>query len=120
MYRDKRFQFVRRRAKYKNVPQDEGGYTYHSKKEAKYARDLDIRLRAGEIAKWERQVKVELFGEHGSHICDYHVDFCITHNDGHLEYAEVKGFETRDWKIKWRLFEDKMSGCPNVELTVIR
>jgi len=120
MYREKKWKYAKTRTKYRNKPQDAGGYTYHSIKEAKYARDLELRKKAGDIKDWARQVKIELYGENGGHICDYHVDFRVEHNDGTIEYVEVKGFETRDWRIKWKLFEDKMRDKHDVTLTIIR
>ena len=120
MYRERAWKLTKTRSKYKNKPKDQGRYTYHSIKEAKYAQDLGFRQKAGDIQSWERQVKVQLFGEHGSHVCDYYVDFLVHHNDGHLEYVEVKGFQTDVWRLKWKLFEDKFKGVPDVELTIVK
>lgn len=80
------------------------GIRYHSKKEAGYAADLDILIRAGEIKSWKRQVKLDL-RLNGIHITNYYMDFIITHNDGSEEMVEVKGFETEAWRIKWKLAE---------------
>jgi hypothetical protein len=63
-----------------------------------------LRLRAKDIAGWERQFKVELW-VNGKHICDHKVDFRIHHNDGTFELLEAKGLETRDWKIVRKLLE---------------
>jgi hypothetical protein len=79
-----------------------------------------VRKRAGEIEKWERQVKVELRA-YGCHICDYFVDFRVTYTNGDIEYVEVKGFETDVWRLKWKLFEAFMrSEHPEVLLVVVR
>jgi hypothetical protein len=66
--------------------------------------DLDYRLKANDIKKWDRQVKISL-DVNGEHICNYYIDFIITHNDGIQEYVEVKGIETPEWKLKWKLFQ---------------
>lgn len=93
------------------------GIQYHSKLEAKYAADLDLLKKAGEIKGWERQVKIPL-EVNGFHIANYYVDFRIEHNNGTIEYVEVKGFETEVFRLKWKIFEAIMSEIPDVKLTV--
>jgi len=104
VYRIKSFKFARSSSKLHNIRQTYDGYTYASKLEAKYAMDLDLRLKGNDIKEWERQVKIEL-DVNGEHICNYYIDFIITHNDGILEYVEVKGMEMPVWRLKWRLFQ---------------
>jgi hypothetical protein len=41
----------------------------------------------------------------GRSVCTYVVDFKITHDNGELEYLEIKGVRTRDWLLKWKLFD---------------
>jgi uncharacterized Zn finger protein (UPF0148 family) len=84
------------------------GHRYDSKFEAQVAEDLDLRLKAGDIKEVARQVKIPLEA-YGSHITNYIIDFVITHNDGHLEYLEAKGYETDTWKMKWKMLEAKLS-----------
>ena len=79
------------------------GITYHSKFEAEYAQKLDWRLKAGDIGYWKRQIKIPL-DVNGEHICNYFIDFSITHNTGYIELVEIKGMETTIWKLKWKLF----------------
>lgn len=88
--------------KYNAVRSTYNGYTYDSKKEADHAVELDWLKKAGEIKKWERQHKISI-DINGVHICNYFVDFKVYYNDGHVEFHEVKGFETDLWRIKWRL-----------------
>lgn len=95
------------------------GLSYHSKKEAGYAAELDIRKKAGDISDWERQIKISL-DVNGHHIANYYVDFLILHNDQTREYVEVKGFETPEWKLKWSLFEALFSSEPLTILTVVK
>lgn len=119
-HRVKKFSVVRRRSKYKNKATATGGIIYHSKLEAKYAQDLEWRKKAGEIRGWSRQVRIELTA-HGKHICNYYVDFVIYHLDDSVEYAEVKGFSTDVFKIKWKLFEAMMNAeQPEAKLTIIK
>lgn len=105
--------------KYKNVKQEHNGIVYHSKKEAGYAAELDLRKKAGDILEWERQVKISL-DVNGFHICNYYIDFKVLHNDGTIEYVEVKGFETDEWRLKWKLFEALYSRGTMVKLTIVK
>lgn len=87
-----------------------------SKKEAQYAAELDLRIKAKDIKSWEKQYKIPI-EINGKHICNYFIDFVITHLDGNKEYVEVKGMETEVWKLKWRLVE---ALHPDWKLTVIK
>lgn len=80
------------------------GVKYHSKREAAYAEELDWRLKAGEITSWSRQLKIPLV-VNGKLICSYIVDFVAVASDGHKQYIEVKGYETTEFKLKWRLVQ---------------
>jgi hypothetical protein len=97
----------------------DGSY-YHSKFEAAFAAELDIRLRAKDIAKWEKQIRVPL-EVNGFKICTYIVDFRIIHNDGSIEWVECKGFVTDVARIKMRLFEAAyLNGKPNETYTIVK
>lgn len=93
---------------------------FHSRKESGYAWELQVRKKAGEIKDFETQRKIELFGENGTRVCNYFIDFVITHNDGTEEFVEVKGFETPVWRLKWKLFEDKYGKDASKKLTIIK
>jgi hypothetical protein len=80
------------------------GHNYDSTREAQYAMELDWRIRAEEILKWERQVPIRI-EVNGHHICTTKVDFLINHHDRSTELAEVKGFETPDYQLKAKLTE---------------
>lgn len=105
--------------KYKAKKQEFNGIQYHSKKEAAYAHELSIRKAAGEIKDWERQTKISL-DVNGKHIANYYIDFVVYHNCETLEYVEVKGFETPEWRLKWKLFHALYGHLPNVLLTVVK
>lgn len=91
------------KSKYRARQKEYKGIIYDSTLEARYAAELDYRLKANEIKEWERQVKFPLV-VNNILICTYIIDFVITKNDGTKEYIEIKGFETKDWKIKKKLF----------------
>lgn len=110
---------VRYGSKYGAKKQEHDGILYHSKKEARFAAELGWKKIAKEIKDWERQVKISL-DVNGYHIANYYVDFLVYHNDGRKEYIEVKGFETPEWRLKWRLFEALYSHDKNVMLTVVK
>lgn len=105
--------------KYHATRSEYDGIIYHSKFEAAYAKELDIRKKVGEILEWDRQVKIPL-EVNGQHICDYYVDFRILYPDGHTEFVECKGFATPVFRIKWKLFEALYGNNPKVDLTIIK
>ena len=111
--------YQKRHNKYGAISTEYNGMIYHSKFEASYARELDLRLKTKEIEKWERQKKISL-DVNGYHICNYYIDFIVYHHDKTIEYVEVKGFETWLWRIKWKLFEALYSDKPNIILTVVK
>lgn len=109
----------RYKTKYGNVRQTYGGYNYDSKFEASVAQDLDTQISAGAIKSYKRQVTIPLRA-YGRRICNYRIDFVVTHNDETLEYLEAKGFATDLWKIKWKLLEAQLGEEePTASLTVI-
>ena len=110
----------RSRNKYNATKQTYKGYSYHSKAEAKYAIYLDSLLKKKEIKSWEKQKKIELYGENGSKICNYYMDFVVEHNDGKTEYVEVKGMETATWRLKWKLFKDKYGKDNDIIITLFK
>lgn len=105
--------YQKRYNKYGNVKQTYGGRSYDSKKEAAWAMELDWRKKAGEVRSWTPQYKLELY-INGTHWRNYHIDFRVECTDGSVEYIEVKGFPTREWKQKWDvtviLFQELTSG----------
>lgn len=111
--------YQKRGSKYGAKSTEYEGNVYHSKKEAGYAKELDLRVRAKDIKGWRRQVKIPL-DVNGYHICNYYIDFIIEHNDGTLEYTEVKGFETDTWRMKWKLFEALYGDREGIKLTVVK
>jgi len=112
--------FVKKGSKYNNVSQNYNGNHYDSKKEAAYAKELDLRVKAKDIKSWERQVKVSL-DVNDYHITNYYLDFKIIHNDDSIEWIEVKGFETEVWRLKKKLFEAKLQELfPGSVYTIIK
>lgn len=90
-------------SKFHNRRTEYAGVVYHSAKEAKYAAELDLRVRVGEVKEWFRQVRIPL-RINGKFVCTYVVDFMYKDADGRETYVEVKGAETPLWRLKWTLF----------------
>lgn len=127
--------------KYKAQTSIYNGISYHSRAEAEHAMGLDDDLKQGKIKSWKGQHKIpinilfeselpSLTDEDGlelkkrniefNHLCNYYIDFVVEHNDGELEYVEVKGMETELWKMKWKLCEAIFKDHPKITLTVVK
>lgn len=78
------------------------GVTYDSKFEAEYAQTLDLRVKAGDILNYQRQVPFPL-EVNGQFIGKYVMDFVVYHPDARIELVEIKGFETAVYKLKAKL-----------------
>jgi hypothetical protein len=95
---------IRYGSKYGSKTKEYNGRLYHSRKEAKYAQELDLLKKAGEILDWKPQFRLNL-AVNGYHITTYIADFLVTAKDGTEEIHEVKGFQTQLFNIKWKLCE---------------
>ena len=100
--------------KYGRIPRDPlrfyNGVLYDSRAEADKAKELDVLLRAGVIARWERQIPFVLHALGGTSIGRFVIDFRITWLDGKVTYVEVKGAETAEFRWKRRHFEAEYKG----------
>lgn len=114
--------YQRKGSKYGAKSTEYNGEVYHSKKEAGRAAELDLLVSGGNIRSWKRQVRISfdicskclrLCSERCSiprhkkesvhHLTNYYIDFVLKENDGTETYEEVKGFETMEWRQKWKL-----------------
>ena len=75
--------------KYRNTPTVYRGREYDSAREAQYAAELDLRVKAGEIVGWVPQFPIPLEG--GTYVAD----FLVILPDFSAELHEVKGEATR-------------------------
>lgn len=96
------------RNKFGNKKTFYNGRTYHSKKEAEYAMQLDMllnaRVDAERVVSWVPQVTYHLV-VNGVKIADYRLDFKVEYADGRIEYVDVKGYLTDEYKIKKKLMK---------------
>ena len=91
-----------RQSKYRNVRTAYAGKVYDSKREAQRAAELDLLIKAGEIAGKLEQVPFALPGG-----VVYRADFVVLRNDGTWYVEDAKGVRTKEYKIKARLFAER-------------
>ena len=112
--------FEKRGLKYSNVKQNYNGSRYDSKKEATFAQQLDLRIKAKDIKSYERQYPLEL-RVNGKLITKWKIDFKVINKDDSITFYEVKGFETYDYILKRKLFEAMQQDMyPGSELIIIK
>lgn len=93
-----------KQSKYKSIKTSIDGHTFDSRKEAEYYNELKLRLKTGEIKGFCLQPTFILAEE-----VKYKPDFIIFNNDNTSEIIDVKGFKTKEYKIKKKIFEDKFN-----------
>ena len=82
-----------------------GDIKFDSKKEANRWIELQLLERAGEISGLQRQVKIDLMGQHGPLLTRtgrkmrFTVDFAYTEK-GAVIHEDVKGYATRDYEVR--------------------
>ena len=118
------YDYYKKKNKYNAKSTEYGGEVYHSKAEAGYAADLDLRKHAKnpaeKVARWERQVKIPLKA-YGVTIRNYYIDFVVYYENGVKEYVEIKGLSLGDFQAKWTHFEAQMAvEEPDTILTIVR
>jgi len=80
------------------------GHNHQSKIEAAYCNDLNLLKKVKKIIDYKTQIKIPLI-VNDILICNHIIDFEIINNNGNKEFHEVKGMETKDWKLKKKLTE---------------
>ena len=100
----------KRRSKYRANKVSVDGHTFDSQKEADYYCELKIRLKSGEINGFCLQPIFILAPG-----LKYKADFIIFNKDNSTEVIDVKGFKTKEYIDKKKVFEDKY----NLKITEI-
>lgn len=108
--------------KYKAIKTVIDGYRFDSKAEGSYYLLLKEKQRRGEIQGFKLQPKFvlqESFEKNGKKYrpITYKADFEVIHNDGSIEIIDVKGFVTKEFAIKLKLFEKRY---PDLSLTTVK
>lgn len=91
---------MRQRHKFNAVRTESDGINFDSKKEARYYEQLKLRVKAGEVLFFLRQVPLHLPGG-----VRYVVDFQEFHSDGTVRFVDVKGMQTKDFVMKKKMVE---------------
>jgi hypothetical protein len=92
-----------RRNKFGNQRTERAGRSFGSKLEAAGFDMLMLREKAGEIFFRRQQVHIKLSKANIVYIADFEVEDAKM--PGELIYIECKGFETPEWRLKKRLYE---------------
>lgn len=87
--------------KFRAKPTTFQGRKYASKLEASYAQTLEMNKKGGHLLFYLEQVPFSLPGG-----ITYRADFMEFWSNGEVVVTEVKGFETPEWKMKHKLFEE--------------
>lgn len=99
------------------------GHAFPSKREADYYMIYKGMLDRGEITWLELQPRFELIPAFTNHDgkkirpCHYTADFLLHFPDGREMVVEVKGFRTRDYVLRRKMFEYKY---PQYEFEEVR
>ena len=93
-----------RRSKYSNKKTEVDSFIFDSKKEAARYQQLRILEKAGEIADLRMQVKYHCT-VNGKKVCTYIADFEYTTPDLKVHTEDVKGYRTKEYRLKKKLVE---------------
>ena len=89
-----------RKHKFNAVKTELDGINFDSKKEARYYTELKLRMKAGEVVFFLRQVPLDLPGK-----VKYRIDFQEFHSDGTVHFIDVKGKKTDMYIAKKKMVE---------------
>lgn len=87
----------------KREPDPDGGRSFDSRLELRYAQRLKLEQRLGTILSFERQVRIPVVAD-GFELFVYVADFVVNLNDGRRRIVECKGSWTDYAKLKQRIF----------------
>lgn len=93
-----------KKTKYRATKTSVDGHTFDSQKEANYYNTLKLRLQGKDIKGFCLQPTFILAPG-----LKYKADFIIFNNDGTYEVIDVKGFKTKEYIAKKKVFEDKFN-----------
>jgi len=87
--------------KFRAIPITLDGIRFDSKKEGAFYSKLKLMKKAGEVLFFLRQIPFQLPGQ-----TKYFVDFQVFYTNGTIEFIDVKGVETENFKLKKRQVEE--------------
>lgn len=91
-----------KKTKYRSNKTSIDGHTFDSKKEADYYCELKLRLQSKDIKGFCLQPTFILAAG-----LKYKADFIVFNNDNSFEVIDVKGYKTKEYIAKKKIFEDK-------------
>lgn len=91
-----------RKTKYRANKTSVDGHTFDSKKEAEYYCELKMRLQAKDIKGFCLQPTFMLAPG-----LKYKADFIVFNNDNTTQVIDVKGYKTKEYIAKKKVFEEK-------------
>ena len=100
----------KRKSKYRSNKVSIDGHTFDSQKEADYYCELKLKLQAKEINGYCLQPTFILAPS-----LKYKADFIVFNKDGSTDVIDVKGYKTKEYIAKKKVFEDKY----NLKITEI-
>ena len=100
----------KKKTKYRSYKTSVDGHTFDSLKEAEYYQNLKLRLKSNDIKGFCLQPTFILAPG-----LKYKADFITFNTDGTYEVIDVKGFKTKEYIAKKKVFEDKY----NLKITEI-
>lgn len=101
---------IKRNSKYRSNKTSIDGHTFDSLKEANYYSELKLRLQANEINGFCIQPTFILAPS-----LKYKADFIVFNKDNSTDVIDVKGYRTKEYIAKKKMFEDKF----NLKITEI-
>lgn len=100
----------KKKSKYRANKVSVDGHTFDSQKEADYYCELKLQLQAKQINGFCLQPTFILAPS-----LKYKADFIVFNKDGSTEVIDVKGYKTKEYIAKKKVFEDKF----NLKITEI-
>lgn len=90
----------KKRHKYNATPRVVDCIRFDSTAEGEYYKLLKLRVQAGDVCYFLRQVPINLPGN-----VQLRVDFMVVYPDGQIQFVDVKGVVTQAWRAKQRIVE---------------
>lgn len=111
----------RKSHKYNAIPTELNGVKFASRKEARFAQQLDLLIKAGIVSHYDTQPSYELQpsykqGDKTIRSIRYVADFKVFYADGRVEIIDCKGVKTPVYLIKKKMFEYKYPGLRIIEV----
>lgn len=112
-------------SKYGNKKVIVNGHKFDSKMEADYYRYLYIAKSKGEIKDFQVHTKITLqpaFRYNGKAVAaiTYTPDFIVFHNNGEVDYIDVKGVKTNEFRIKEKMLKFQLKDFPKYNIYCLK